>query len=65
MMKEPEQTKNQNPQTMAELVLEMYNQSMHSDRHYATEEMSIHYRPFVYTADSKWKKILRLVKIIK
>ena len=64
-MKESEQAKDQKPQTMAELVLEMYNQSMRGDRHYPTEEMSVFYRPFVYTADSKWKKILRLVKIIK
>jgi hypothetical protein len=64
-MKDSEQAKDQQPTTMADLVLEMYNQSMRSDRHYATEEMSVYYRPFVYTADSKWKKILRLVKIIK
>jgi hypothetical protein len=60
----PEEIKKTDP-TIAELVMEMYQHSLRSDRHYETAEMSISYRPFVYTTEPRWKKIMRLVKLIK
>ena len=68
ILAEEGKTKAEKSWTMAELALEMYNQSARGDRHYPTEEIEVYYRPFIYTKQDKFwqlKHILRLVKILK